>query len=149
MAAKTTYNPDFDALAFEFVCAKEQEKDLVESRRKCGESLIALPEFQDSRPVKGSVTVRSTSYEVKVTFGLSESFELAEIAAKLSEEELDRVFPAKRSFSQSGLNQLLKELDAKSLTCKHSKSAAERVREVLEQHTKATPSAPQIVVARV
>jgi hypothetical protein len=139
----------FNTLAEKFLSMKAQEKQAVETRREVGDSILSLPEVEAHKRDKGSITLRSDEYEIGVTFTQSESRDLEAIAKALPHDALARIFPPKPTFSQSGLNAYLKELDAQALLDPKARKLAAKIRETLEACTTSKPGAAQIAVTRV
>lgn len=142
-------SPKFDLLASKFVETKAQEKQAVETRREVGESILSLSEVEANKRDKGSITLRSDTYEIGVTFTQSETRDLDAISKALPSEALSRIFPVKPTFSQSGLNAYLKELEGAAFGDPKSKKLAEKIRNTLAAHTSSKPGAAQITVSKI
>ena len=138
----------FEVLAASFEALKEREKTAIEMRRKAGEELLALPEVKEHAVPSGTVSYDGEGFIVRIAYKEAVKHDIAAIAKALGPELMERIFPPKPTFSQSGLNALLKELEGKAVTSASAGKQASKIQRTLAAHATSYPAAAQIEVKR-
>ena len=149
MATVKAKSPLFDNLAEKYLRFKAEEKEHIDARRSVGEEILGLPEVEENRRDKGSVTFRGQTHEIEVTFIQSEVQDMAAIAAALPAEAVKRIFPSVPTFTRSGMNAYLKELDGQGVVDPKCAKLAKKIRETLAAHTTTKPGATQFSVSKI
>lgn len=148
MAIKIT-EPMFDELARALVEGKAAEAAATTHRREVEKSLLGLPEVQGCAKPKGTVTMEGQTHRVKAVYVLRDEYDVQGLRDILPSEYMARIFPPKPTFSQSGLNALLRELDGAGVLDEGAAAWADAIRRLLEAHNSPRPGSTQITVTKL
>lgn len=135
-----------DLLGQKWLEAKDEEAAAIAKRRDAGNDLLALPEVTANAVAKGSVSYESNSFDFEIRYVENEKFDTEAFGKHLPIEAMKRIFPSKPTFSQSGMNAYIKELEGEAVHNPAKRKLIDKIQKAYTESRSATTGATQISI---